>query len=457
MLNQKWLWLVLAIVIVGCGRSAVTATPSRPSAPPAAQPTIGSLPPTFTPPATAVPRPTETVRPTPTTAVTATAIDFDKTAVQLHYVIPAIGLDRSLRGNISGQIALVDHTTGQTRQYDNQSNTLIELQQVLPSLVLEPIPDGCQTCVQLSYELPIAGEADSGWLQDVTVLVSLENYTTAALGPHFPPGTVVGLHRSISPFAPAHTIALTEDGRLWRWLASDNQIADPVDAAAPNLPGLVSALPLDELAEDYAVNCDGTPVEFLFVSPDRAPIQIACPEFSLPSVLLPLYLALDELLVDTLADTAVPPPPSVFPLDALLDYRRADDTRLTLFYDGRVIVTTASETYTSTLAIAQITGLTAALLGSGQLQPGLTSFHATATPAPAAAEEAAPAASQLLVRGPQGVYDGKWTGIPDLPDLNALLESFLPRPDAAVTETAASTPLSTGVTSEPTLTPTPNP
>lgn len=450
MLKTKLGFLLAVFFLLGCRQPAPEAVPVVSIAPP---PTTAALPPTFTRPAPAVPPATRTPRLTPTTAVTATAIDFDKTAVELRYMIPAIGLDRRLRGNISGQIFLVDETTGQTRQYNNQSNTLIDLQQALPGLTLEPV-EACDSCVQIAFNLPLAGESGQGWLQDTTLLVSVENYMAAALGPHFPPGTRLGLRRSISLFAPAHTLAVTEDGRLWRWLAADARIPDPVDVAtaAPGLLPLLDALPLDALAAEYAVNCDGTPVETLLVNPDTPPIQIACPEFALPNTLLPLYLALDSLLAPVIADAAAPRPPSPFPLDALLDYRRADNAQLTIFQDGRVVALNAAATVTGTLSSSQINSLTTDLLASGQLQLGLTSFKPTATPAVTATiEEAPPAVSRLLLRGPQGVYDGQWPGIPDLPELNALLDSFLPPREAVPV------PLGTAVSPEPTAAATANP
>ena len=226
----KLIWFLLGLfVLAGCSQPAPAApTPNvvRPVLTP------GQLPPTFTPEATAVPPATATLAASPTPEATATAIDFDKTAVQLRYTIPVLGLDRRLRGNISGQISVLDGATGRAEEYSNQATVLIELQDILPSVELLPVPEGCEACVQLEYELPVTGETGSGWLQDTVLLVSLDNFMTAALGPHFPPGTQTGLRRNISQFAPAHTIAVLADGRAFRWLATDAQIAVPVDGAA---------------------------------------------------------------------------------------------------------------------------------------------------------------------------------------------------------------------------------
>jgi hypothetical protein len=438
---RRLLWLLLGIIfLVGCSQPTPT-----PIAPDVVRPvsTLGALPPTFTPEATAVPPALPTPQSSPTPNVTATSIDFDKTAVQLRYTIPLLGLDRRLRGNISGQISVLDGATGRAEEYNNQSTVLVELQDVLSTVELLPVPDGCDACVQIEYELPLTNQSGSGWLQDTVLLASLDNFMTAALGPHFPLGTQTALRRNISQYAPAHTIAVTEDGRLFRWLAVDNQIPEPV-AADPALLSLAQAVLVDNLEADYIVDCAVTlPVETLVVNPAAAPIRLACPEFGLPGSLLPLYLALDEWMTPVLADTAVPRPPAAFPLAAIVDYRRADSARLTIYQDGRVTAVTATETVTSTLGATQIVSLTTALLDSGQLQTGLKSFLPTPTPVVSATVEAAPM-STLVVRGPDAVYDGRWVGIPDFVALNALLDSLLPEPvnvpEPVATAVATSTP-----------------
>lgn len=430
-------WFLLGIVfLVGCSQPTPT-----PTVPDVVRPvsTSGALPPTFTPEATAVPPLPPTPQSSPTPAATATSIDFDKTAVQLRYTIPLLGLDRRLRGNISGQISVLDGTSGRADEYNNQSTVLAELQDVLAAVELLPVPDGCNACVQLEYELPLTNQSGSGWLQDTVLLVSLDNFMTAALGPHFPPGTQAGLRRNISQYAPAHTIAVTSDGRLFRWLAVDNQILEPV-AADPALLALAQAVPMENLEADYIVDCAVTlPVETLVIGPGAAPIRLACPEFGLPGSLLPLYLALDEWMKPVLADTAVARPPAAFPLAAVVDYHRADGARLTIYQDGRVTAVTATETITSTLSATQIVSLTATLLDSGQLQTGLKSFLPTPVPVVTTTVET-DAQSVLILRGPNAVYDGQWSGIPDFVALNTLLDSLLPEPLNVPEPAATATP-----------------
>ncbi|MCP4423510.1 MAG: hypothetical protein GY803_03365 [Chloroflexi bacterium] len=424
---RKWRFLLGLLILAGCGRT----TPESPTAGPASVAplvTTAPLPPTFTPPATAVPLPTLAPRPTLTPIPSATPIDFDQTVVELRYTIPAIGLDRRLQGNVASRIIVVDETTGESRQFNNQGGVLLQLQQTLPDLTLESAPSGCISCVQITFNLPMSGLSGAGWLQDPILLASIENFMSIRLGPHFPPGTQLGLRRGVSPYAPAHTLVLTANGRLYRWLATDTQIPEPVDAAtvSPNLTALLDNLPLDSLETGYSVDCPGTAVETLLIYPDKPLIRLICPEFALPDTLLPLYLALDELLVPAIADVSLPRPPAAFPLAALLDYQRADAARLTLYQDGTAVaIDAAANPYTDTITAAQIISLTAGLLDGGQLQPGLTTFEPTATAVPTATVTAPAPISRLLVRGPDGVYDGQWTGIPDFEALNALLDSLL--------------------------------
>lgn len=425
--SDRLIWLLLSwSILLGCRQPAATPSPVPDVVRPVLTP--GDLPPTFTPMPTAVPPPTITPHASFTPEPTATSIDFNKTAVQLRYTIPILGLDRRLRGNISGQISVLDGTTGKAEEYKNQATALAELQAALPTAELLPVPEGCDACVQIEYELPLTGETGSGWLQDTVLLVSLDNFMTAALGPHFPPGTETGLRRNISHYAPAHTIAVLSDGRAFRWLAGDAQIAEPVQA--PELIDTARALPLENLTTEYIVDCAAAmPLETIMISPIAPPINIACPEFGLPGSLLPLYLAFDELLAPVLADVALERPSAAFPLNAVLDYRRADEARLTIYVDGLVTAVTATETITSSLSADQIVSLTTNLLNSGQLATGLKSYQPTATPVITTTTEAVPS-SQLLLRGPDAVYDGRWSGIPDFVLLNDLLDSLLPPPIA---------------------------
>jgi hypothetical protein len=401
-----------------------------------------------------------TQAPLPTQA-TKTPIPFGANVVELRLTLPALGLDRRLQGSVNSQIILVDEITGFSVQRDNQASVLLDLQQVLPELVVNEVPEGCDSCVQVAYSLPFSGVAGEGWLQDPVLLASLENYFTITLGPHFPAGAMIGLRRSASPYAPAHSIAVMEDGRLYRWLANEAEIA-PVGSASPELLAAFNELDPTGLAQQYAAPCAGTSLESLLLAGREDPrlIALVCPEFSLSVSLQPLYVALDAVLNEMLAASTatLPRPPAAFPLDAVLNYQRNDGARLTIFMDNTAVVAiNNSQPVSSTLSSSQVISLTTNLLASGSLRTGLTTFLGTAD-----AGTATPQASRslLLVRGPAGVYDAQWldtSNVEVLAELNSLLNQLLADGTAVPETTPATTPEGTEtVVPEATPTPTPN-
>jgi hypothetical protein len=440
----------MGLSLIGCANpqpdpdsQEATLLPVQPTAAPAR-----TLAPTFTPLPDVSQLPTWTPVPDlpQATEEPVATINFSDPVIQLEYKIPALGLDRRLEGNISSQIVVIDQLRQRTVQRSNQGNILLELQQTLPQIALSPLPDGCNACVYLHYELPLSQEGREGWLQDPVISASLDNYLSITVGPHFPPDTIAGLRRNASPYYPAHTAAVTADGRVYTWLATEAQVAEPITTSLP-ISATLADIPLEQLADSYSVDCVVEPVEVLHISTATGPsdIIIRCPAYSLPAPLLPLYLQLDEILSTKLATyTEGPPRPSPdFPLDALLDYKRLDGSRLTLFADSRITVQNGSQIiFTGTLTTTNMISLTTDLLASGQLKPGLTTFldddnAAVATPETAPVETPAPQLplSLLLVRSREGVYDGEFDtiDIPFLADLNALLDSFLETPELAPT------------------------
>ena len=432
-LPRNWLLLMLALAFMGgiaCSQpTPATRTPVAAAISPAP---VSTLVPTYTrgpdvvlPTAT----PFDTPEPSPT-APTATPISFTENVVQLWYEIPGIRLNRRLQGNVSSQIIVVDETTGVAIQRNNQAGVLLDLQQVLPRLTLGPAPDGCDLCVRVRFELPFSELSGEGWLQSPVLLASVENFMSVALGPHFPPGTVVGLRRSASIYAPAHTVALTEDGRLWRWLATEARVPDPVlaETVAPTLLSQLNALSIDGLANDYNVRCPTVPLETLglYVNGQEKLIDITCPEYALPTTLLPLYAQLDALAAVKLADIQDVPerPPIGLPLTAVLDYQRADGAQLTLYQDGQLRgIDTNAVTYTGTMTTTSVMSLTRSLLESGELSPGLTTFLNNDT----VTETREIPLSVLLVRGVNGIYDAEWPNpdVPFLAGLNAMLDALI--------------------------------
>lgn len=415
------------------------------STPSAAQ----TLVPTYTPVPSLTPRPTQTAVSPPTATVPGTAIPFDQTVVTFRYTIPALGLDRRFEGKLGGQVIVADEATGVILQRNSQGNVVAELEQVLPELVLEPVPEGCDTCVRFTYSLPEEDIEADGWLRDKRLLGSVENYLRLVLGPHFPPETAVALHRSPSPYAPAHSLALTTDGRLWLWLATEDEIAPPTTSSGA-IEAALANLDVSGLAPIYEVDCvGGTTRELLQIGEQQ--IDIRCPEFALPSTLIDLYAAFDELAQPhILLPTAPQRPTAVFPLLALVDYQRADGERLTLFNDGQMIAITANGPISSTLPLTQTVGIATSLLESGELQFGLTTFLT---------EDATPVMqNRLLVRGFDGVYDGAWeTAVSLLTPLDDLLaelsvSSTVPTPTASPTTDSEATP-AVSSTPEPLATP----
>lgn len=474
-MKKTLLFVCLALLMWGCAEPQ----PDSPTVALSPIPTpMAGLPPTFTPPqpferyfptfpAVTVTQPAIPTRPTDT------PIPFGDTVVQVRYQIPALGLDRRLQGSISSQIIIVDEVTGMAIQRSNQAGVLLDLQQVLPDLLLPVVPEGCDTCVHLTYDLPYAERQGDGWLRDPVLLASLENYFTLSVGPHFPPQTAVGLRRSASAYAPAHSVALMADGTVAAWLASESEVEPPFPAD-PALTEAMAAFSFSGLADQYVAPCMGAPVESLYLNNGEQDgiVGIICPEYALPTSLLPLYAALDAILADKLArnDDVLVRPPAGLPLTAVLDYQRIDGSRLTLYADGTAVAqpnTGPPAEVTAVLSTTQVLSLTADLIGSGAVRTGLTTFirddgstltdtEVTATPRPPR--------SLVLVRGPGGVYDGQWFGsfdVPALQPLNQLLADLLgtatEEPEAEGTAEPGTTPEAGTATPEPEETAVPEP
>jgi hypothetical protein len=380
-----------------------------------------------------------------TAGPTTTPVPFDQRTVTLRYQIPALGLDRSLEGNLGGQMVWRDASAGTEAPASNQTAVLNEVTGALLQLELAALPGECPGCVRLEYELPLVGISASGWLTDDQMLSSIENAAAVWLGPHFPPGTALGLRRSASPFAPAHSLALTADGQLWLWTAEQAVVAQPVAAAEFGLDpaGLQARLGSLGLAEAYVADCDFVPRETLFLSfaesgpgggagddqlatlPAIGPrsIAIRCPELTLPADLLPLYLQMDRLLLETIGDTARAGPERLLPIAAMLHYRRPDGASLTLLQgeialaraaDGAVVTATLPLP-TAGLTTTSVISLTNAALGSGRFRPGVADYLAGES------------ANTLLARGPSDMAEAGWDGDADaaLAPLVVTLDSIL--------------------------------
>ena len=435
---MRWIKVIalLLLFLVSCGTNAEMGQPTVPF--PTTTRIIGGLAPTFTPiPSGGVVAETAVFTSDgiadPIIASDSTRIPTvsNEIIVNLRYALPALNLNRTLSGTADGQISIYDEATGRTAKGSQREDILAELIPALSVTTLEPLDDECPTCLFLSYELPLTGETREGWLRDPRLAASLENYLAIALGPHFPPETIIGLRRSASSYAPAHSLALTANGRLFQWSATEDQFVEDEDNsfAPAELQSTLNRLPLARLQDSYVVDCALSPNELLYlrVGETSRAVQIVCPEFALSDMLLPLYLQLDSLMAAKLGNESTPPP-AAFPLSSLIDYQRAEDgARMTLFIDGSAIIatTTLSNTVaiTSTISATQLRNLQLDLLATGVLTTGLKTFHIDPD-----AEVTNP--SRLLVRGEEGVYDTIWELLPEpivFTTLNDILDSFLPQ------------------------------
>lgn len=433
--------LVVALVVGGC-RTQEPASQKQPTQA-VAEVTSSAIRvlPTIYPTNTALPAatPTDTRMPEPT-PVPDTPVAFDQVAVDIRYYIPGLALDRRIQGNVANQIEVVDETTGESVIRRNQPGVLLELQQALSEVELSDVPAGCDFCVQMEYELPLADISDSGWLDDARLLASLENYTSVLLGPHFPEGTVVGLRRSASPYHAAHTVGFTEDGQLFFWTAVDPEVTAPRPAgqALLDLTEELASIDPASLAEVYAASCaEGFGQETLYIRVDEEgkEISVTCPELSLPASLAPIYQVLDELVVDTMGDELLERPAMVLPLDGLVYYRRDDGFQLNLFGDETAVaISPDSDAYTGTVTSTLMISMTANLIESDGLILGVETLS----------EESDN--SLLFVRGDEGVYEANWTG--NVPEE---LGSFIDWLDVVIARLAEETTVSEA---EPTPTPT---
>ena len=469
MLLRTVILIASLLLMVGCSRRSSPEPVTREGiAPETSTSEVSTLHPAPSAPAVPTVYPTETVFPPPqptetrppsSAEPTQTPIDYSQIAVEMRYTIPQLELSRHLLADVSNHILLTDETTGQSRRLSDQTGIVIQLQQALPRFELEDLPEGCTECVWLEYDVPLVGESDSGWLRNVQLLASVENYTAIVLGPHFPPGTIAGLHRSATPYQVAHTVAITADEQLWSWTAIDAEVSGSQAGGGAALAQFLESVNLDSLPDSLNATCpQGAAFETLFLrsGDEEKLIRITCPEFSLPASLLPVYLPLDRAADRMLEGVGIPHPQPIIPLTSLLYFQRDDGARLSLHDDDLVVATDVvgsiyTSTLTSTLAIsltnvlshvitptisitetAALTetavisatpsisrtitiSLVETLVDSGSLRPGLNSFMAGET------------ANILVVRASDALYEAAWDdrAPPAIRELVGLLEELL--------------------------------
>lgn len=422
-------WIILAVIACTIGLASACANgpgddpPDGQGIQPGSVGTreLPTLYPTVTPLPSASP---EDTRPAQPTSPPATEIAFDQLVVEVTYSVPAIGLERRIRGNVAGEIEVIDESSGTTTTLKNRPGVVVEMQQALPRASVEDLPADCDYCVVVEYELPLTNQSGQGWLNDVQLLASLENFTAAALGPHFPPGTIAGLRREATPFEVAHSAAITADGELWAWTAIDAQLPEPriAEGVEEQAVSQIAAINWSSLPATIGFICyEGGGTESLFLdSPDGGTlVDIRCPELYLPGQLMPIYGILSEAVQGQLEGGDVNPPHLPMNLGTLVLFRRADGAMLDLRADGTLRATdVAGMAYTSTLTSTQVLSFTSLLADSTLLQAG-----------PSAIFEEEPG-NVILLRRDDDVYEFSWDEDAEAPETlaatwNSLLEQVI--------------------------------
>ncbi|MEI2612085.1 MAG: hypothetical protein V9G20_25905 [Candidatus Promineifilaceae bacterium] len=431
---RQYFWLLMVVVVInGCGsRPQTTPTSAVPSTSavvgsPLPRPTLAEIPtllPTYTPLTAATPTATRPQEPTPIPSAT---IEFTQLVLGLEYAIPGLGLTRTLTATFASQIFLTDTVTGVRVIQPQQSRILLELQSVLDGLVLEPVPDGCDLCPRLAYNLPVAGQSGEGWLTDATLLASLENYFSIHLGPHWPPNTVLALRRTASIYRSAQTIAFTADGQLWQWSAIDSQIAPP-EPAPFDVEAELTDLAQLSLADSYTQDCANIPRETLFFieEGESQTVLFRCPELTLPLPLTPLYTTLASLLDSMPLATGEVYRQPLFPYTTWLYYQRADGYRLTLDLNNQALVAFAGEIQaTANLTASWPISLTTVALAQDVFTPGTPELLRTMV----TTDTASLPDNFLMVRALEGTYEATWDE--EIPEMLADLVAEL---DVLITE-----------------------
>lgn len=466
--DKIWASLLLLFASFAAGCLTLPADPPPPPSLPSSGVivTVAPLPslyPTETRPLSEV-LPTQPPAERATRPPSPTPVDLNEPVLTLDLRLPAIGLDRSISGNVAGAVTLIDHATGDSVVMARSGRLLAEIRAaLLETTVAQLSADGCDRCLQISYSLPADGISNSGWLRDPILSASLEFLFSNSLGPHFPADTAIGFYRSASSYNVAHTIAVLDDGTLWRWVSPDDMVLDrPVELSEADVDALLEQLnsqPLRLWEDAYTVPCPGYPLEILSLRPAGTglkEIDVQCPELSLPTTLIPFYEEVTRLAADIIADERnLSFPDQPLPLSAVIYYLRPDGANLTLFGDGSVEATgPEGELASTTIPVELVDPLLADLTNSEVLPRGVRVLVNQ--------EDAGNFTELLLVRGELGVYEFPWRDrvgqglLPGVVSLEELLTDLVgPLQENSITPTQIATiGLSTPAPETVTLTPT---
>lgn len=409
--------------------------------------TVAPLQPTFTPSdplqqsaPTLQPQSSDQQNVTPTPSV-----DLNAAVLGLTYKIPAIGLERTLEANLAGKLTLTDLANGNVVTVSNGQRFLTEIVAAIQANkdLFEPVPADCELCVTIGYNLPASGDSAEGALPDPTLQASIQRFFASRLGPHFPPNTVIGHHRTASGYTVAQTAAVTADNQLYRWIAADPQVTVSSPPALPDQATLDAwtAEIVKFNGVDLVTNCPNFPNETIVYQ--DLPLNLRCPELALANSLIEPYQTAAELTTPLLADERnLDIPSTKLPFGAVLYYEQRDGSTLTIFEDGAVTATfplTPTEPITGTEAITptvlppetvntivpprEIEPLITPLLASDVIPRGVTA---------AVSNEQTEFEELILIRGADGVYEFAWSDgigqelLPGIQILDLLLDEIRP-------------------------------
>jgi hypothetical protein len=173
----------------------------------------------------------------------------------------------------------------------------------------------------------------------------------------------------------------------------------------------------------------------LYLADDEEDIKIrlTCPELTLPSALMSIYVSLDGLVNELIELDQSDSPELLVPLSALLFFERDDGFILTVFQDNSVsLVADQGQIFTGTISKTVVLSLTNQLVESELVQPGMVDILQETYP------------NNIFLRGEQDVYETGWLDSinPELTDFIAWLDDLIqqiqfgPPEDEAAADTA---------------------
>ena len=239
------------------------------------------------------------------------------------------------------------------------------------------------------------------------MLASLENYTAAHLGPHFPPGAVFGLRQSATAEHVARTVTVTESNRLWVWRATDEQV--PPATSTGLIRDLRQVMPdshiLSDLENPRSTGCPTGPgVENLLIVYENETLnyEFSCPQLSMASSLLPVYRQLADQASGEREDTESTSTDHLVKLESIIEYHLLDGTGFSVNSDGSAILRNSEGiSKTAILTPSLVISATNRLIDNEFLNEGIDNFLITETE------------NFLFLRGELKTYSYSWVNQDD--------------------------------------------